>query len=93
MVGEVVDLRAGVDREADGDHRLERAAEGAEVDLGVEAAHDAGLAQRAHAGQAGRGGEADALGEPVVRDPRVDAENFEDRAIDGVERLIIRHIA
>ena len=50
-----------------GDHRLERAAEGAEVDLGVEAADHAGLAQRAHAGEARRRREADLLGEAVVR--------------------------
>ena len=37
-----------MDRQADGDERLERAPEGGEVDLRVEAADDPARAQRAH---------------------------------------------
>ena len=39
--GEGVDLLAVVDGQAHGDHRLQRAAQGGEVDLGVKAAQDA----------------------------------------------------
>jgi hypothetical protein len=60
-------------RELDQDLDLERAAVGGRVDLGVVAADDAGLLERAHAPQAGRGREADALGQLDVREAGVAA--------------------
>jgi len=53
-VGEVVDLRPRVDREAHGDHGLERPPS-ARGRFGVEALEDARLAQRADACEARRG--------------------------------------
>ena len=91
--GERLDLLARVHREPHRDHRLQGAPERGQVDIGVEAAQDAAPAQRAHAGQAGRRGDAQALGEPVVRQARVLAERLEDRAVDVVQRgmWIVRH--
>ncbi len=82
---------ARVDGEPYRDHRLERAAQRAQVDLGVEAADDPRLAQRADPRQARGGGEPDLLGEAVVRDPGVDAQVFEDRPIERVKLRKIRH--
>ena len=90
-VGEGLDLLAVVDGKAHGDHRLQRASERGEVDLGVETAQDAGFPEGAHALQRGRRRDTDALGEPVVRDPRVLAERFEDRAVGVVEAQAVRH--
>ncbi len=88
---EVLDLRARVDGQAHGDHRLQRAAERGQVDLGVEALEHARLAQRADAGQARARRDPDPRGELVVGAPRVLAQMFEDRPVDGVERQKVRH--
>ena len=77
-VRERVDLLARVDGQADSDQRLERAAERREVDLGVEAADDAALAQRPQPRQRRGGRDPDALGEALVGDPGVRGEQLED---------------
>ena len=85
VLGEGLDLLARVDREADGDHRLQRAPERGEVDLGVEAADDPALAQRAHPRERGRRRDADAVGEARVGDARVGREQLEEAAVDVVQ--------
>jgi hypothetical protein len=85
-----------VDGEPHGDHRLQRAAQRREVDLGVEAAQDAGGSERANALQRGRGRDPRALGQLVVRDAGVLAERFEDLTRRGAVRSACRsswHIA
>ena len=91
--GEGVDLLARVDGEAHGDQRLQRAPEGGEIDLGVEPADHASLAQRAQPGQRRRRRDPDALGQALVGDPGICGEQFEHRAVDVVDgRLrMIRH--
>jgi cystathionine beta-synthase len=89
-VGEVVDLLARVDRQADGDHGLQGPAQRGEVDLGVEAEQDPAGAQGADALQARRRRDADARGETRVGHPRVARERLEDRAVGAVQRFV-RH--
>ena len=73
-----------------GDDRLEPAAERVAVDVGVEAAQDAAGAQGAHALEARGGGEADALGQLLVRDPRILLQRRHEGPVDSVETLF-RH--
>ena len=90
VLGEGLDLVARVDREADGDERLQRAPEGGEVDLGVEAADDPARAQRADPRERGRRSHADGRREARVGDAGVGREQLEQAAVDVVQ-AIVRH--
>ena len=92
-VGECVDLLARVDGELDRDQRLQRPAEGGEVDLGVEAADHASLAQRAQPYQGGRRRYPDPFSETLVGDAGIGGDELEDRAVGCVNERVwmIRH--
>jgi hypothetical protein len=90
VLGERLDLLARVHRQADGDQRLQRAPEGREVDLGVEAPDHSAPAQRAHPRQRGRGSHADGARQARVGDARVGGEQLEQAAVDVVQS-IVRH--
>ena len=76
-------------RQLDVHRDLEAAADRGGVDVGVVAADHAGALQRAHAAQARRGREADALGELDVREPPVGLQVAEDCAIEPVHWQIM----
>jgi hypothetical protein len=92
-IGESIDLFASVNRQADRDQRLKRPPQCGKVDLGVEAANHAALAERAHPGDRRRWRDADVLGDPLIRDPGISREQLEDRTIDGIDGglMMIRH--
>jgi hypothetical protein len=73
-------------RQPDGDHRLQVATQRRGLDIGMEAADHATLAQAAHTRQARRRRDADAFGERVVGDPGIGRELVQDRAVHSVER-------
>ena len=91
-VGEGLDLLAVVDREADRDHRLQRAAERGEVDLGVEAAqHAAARAARARAARRSTGATPTRSASRLFGIRASSRECLEDRAVDVVEAQVVRH--
>jgi hypothetical protein len=74
------------------DHGLDRSPDPRRIDLGVEAGDDATLDQRACADQAGRRGDADLLGQGVVRQPPLAAQHRDDPCVQLVELAnILRH--
>ena len=89
-LAERVDVGPRVGADPHGDDRLEPAAEGIAIDVRVEAAQDAAGAEGAHALEAGGGGEADALGEVLVRDPCILLQRRDEGLVDSVETLF-RH--
>ena len=87
---ERVDVGARVGADPHGHDRLEPAAERVAVDVRVEAAQDAAGAKGTHALEAGGGGETDALGQVLVRDPRILLQRGDEGPVDSVESLF-RH--
>jgi adenylosuccinate synthase len=85
--GELADAPARVGLEPDGNHRLDRPAERGHVDVGMVATDDAALAQRPHPAEAGGRGDADMLGERVVRHPGIAGEQADDAPIDIVQEV------
>ena len=89
-LAERVDVRARVGADPHRHDRLEPAAEAVAVDVRVEAAQDTAGAERTDALEARRGGEADARGQLLVRDPRILLQRGHEGLVDSVESLF-RH--
>ena len=83
---EVADLAAGVRLQPNRDHGLDRTAERGWIHVGVVAADHASVPQRSHPSETGRRGDADPLGQRVVRQPRVGDELVQDALVDVVDR-------
>src|SRR5690606_38135585 len=96
LLGELLEVAAPVAAEAHGDHRLDGPPDGDGVDVGVDAAHHAALAQRADPHEAGGLGDAGLAGEHRVGHAAVLLQEPDQGEVGRVEGLggrlrILRH--